>query len=186
MKRTTIFAAALISTLCISAQNIDVMSGKLIDTFVKNNISIEAEPADPAALSKVFDGKFFKVTVGFIETGTGASSCGSFNFVNIKANEVSMMEPIHMDLECPVLMSVIRKDFLLRDETGAKLFEAALNVLYPIDEDEAGDVKHMKKGSQWIFLRSKFFDDYTAFVVTTAPDGKVTKIDLVLGYQVNQ
>jgi hypothetical protein len=43
----------------------------------------------------------------------------------------------------------------------------------------------MKKDSQWIFLREKFFDDYIAFVVTTAPDGKVTKIDLVLGYQLN-
>ncbi|MBE0676055.1 MAG: hypothetical protein IH591_15475 [Bacteroidales bacterium] len=186
MKSLILIAAALMSTLCLSAQNVDGTSEKLIDAFVKSNVSIEKETVDQTALAPVFAGRFFKVTVGFIETGTGASSCGTFNFMNINDNEVSMIEPIHMDLECPVLLSLIRSDFRLKDENAAKLFEASLNILYPLDEDEAGDVKHMKKDSQWIFLREKFFDDYIAFVVTTAPDGKVTKIDLVLGYQVTQ
>jgi hypothetical protein len=96
-----------------------------------------------------------------------------------------MIEPIHMDLECPVLMSIIKKDFLLKDENAAKLFEAALNVLYPVDEKEIQNVKHLNKDSQWIFLRGKFFDDFTAFIVTTGSNGVVTNVKLKLAYAVN-
>ena len=45
-----------------------------------------------------------------------------------------MIEPVHMDIDCPVLMSLIRNDFFLKDENAAKLFESALNVLYPFEE----------------------------------------------------
>ena len=93
-----------------------------------------------------------------------------------------MTEGIHTDLECPVLMSLIKKDFFLKDENSAKLFEASLNTLYPVDKKEIPNVKHLKKGSQWIFLRGKFFDDYTAFIVTTGANGAVTKIELKLSY----
>jgi hypothetical protein len=96
-----------------------------------------------------------------------------------------MAEGVHMDLECPVLMSMIKKEFLLKDEAAAKLFEASLNVLYPLDEKEMPNVKHMKKGTQWIFIRNKFFDDSTAFIVTVTPAGAVTKIELKLAYMVN-
>jgi hypothetical protein len=90
-----------------------------------------------------------------------------------------------MDLQCPVLLSLIRKDFLLKDENAAKLFESALNLIYPVDEKEKQNVKHIRKGAQWIFLRGKFFDDYTALIVTTSPNGAVTGIELKLAYTVN-
>ena len=171
--------------ITLSAQTIDSSSQKLIDTFVKNSISFQLEDLDQTTVSKVFSGKFIKINVFLIETGTGASSCGSDNYINVDGSLVSMIEPIHTDLECPVLLSLIRNDFLLKDENSAKLFEAALNVLYPVDEDEIQNVKHLQKGSEWIFLRGKFFDEYTAFIATKGPDGKVTKIDLVLSYSVN-
>jgi hypothetical protein len=104
------------------------------------------------------------------------SYCGSANYVNINETTVKMIESIHFDVECPLLMSLIKKDFLLKDENAAVLFEAALNMIYPVDDREVQNVKHVKKGSEWIFYRSKFFDDYTAFVVTTGTEGTVTKI----------
>jgi hypothetical protein len=82
-------------------------------------------------------------------------------------------------------MSMIRKEFLLKDENTARLFESALNVLYPVDEGEVQNVKHLQKDSQWIFLRGKFFDDFTAFILTTGPNGAVTNIELKLAYAVN-
>ena len=175
----------LLFCITLSAQTIDSSVQKLIDTFVKNSIEFQLEDIDQTSVGKVFSGKFFKINVGFIETGTGASSCGSNNFINVNGSVVNMIEPIHMDLECPVLLSNIRNDFLLKDENAAKLFEAALNVLYPVDEDEIQNVKHFKKGTQWIFLRGKFFDEYTAFITTEDPNGKITRIDLVLSYSVN-
>jgi len=174
-------------TICFSAtaQTPDPSSQKLIDAFVRSNVEFQLEEIDQTAVAKVFSGKFFKILVGFVETGTGASSCGSDNYINVNGSVVNMIEPIHMDIDCPVLLALIKKDFLLQDENAAKLFEDALNVLYPVENDELTNVRHLKEGSQWIFLRDKFFDDYTAFIVTTGPDGEVTKIDLILSYSVN-
>jgi len=172
-------------SVSLSAQTVDSQSQKLIETFVKNNIDLQTKAVDPAIVSKVFTGNFCKISVGFIEAGSGANSCGSDSFVNINGTAVKMLETVHTDLECPNFMSLIKKDFLLKDETTAKLFEACLNILYPVDEKELPNVKHMKKGSQWIFLREKFFDDFTAFIVTTGTNGAVTKIEVDLGYAVN-
>ncbi|MDZ7634606.1 MAG: hypothetical protein U5L72_09305 [Bacteroidales bacterium] len=140
---------------------------------------------DQITVSKVFAGTFHKINIGFNEPGSGVNSCGSDNYINVNGSEVNMIEPVHMDIECPVLMSLIRKDFYLKEENAAKLFEASLNVLYPLEEAEIQDVKHLRRDSQWIFLRGKFFDDFTAFIVTTGPDGAVTKIELELAFAVN-
>ncbi len=185
MKNLILSLIALIICAGVSAQTVDSQSQKMIDTFVKSNVELELEAVDPAAVSKVFVGKFYKMMVNFVETGVGASSCGDHNYVNINGTAVTMVEPIHMDLECPVMMSLIKKEFLLKDENGAKLFEAALNSICPVDEEEMPNVKHLKKDSQWIFLRGKFFDDYIAYIVTVNPAGNVTKIELELGYALN-
>jgi hypothetical protein len=185
MKNLILSLIAFLFTSCLSAQTIDSQSQKLIEAFVKSNIDIQTEAIDQAAVSKVFTGIFYKIKVGFIESGAGASSCGGDNYVNINESSIKMTEGIFMDLECPILMSIIKKDFLLKDENAAKLFEAALNVLYPVDEKEVPNIKHLKKSSQWIFLRGKFFDDYTAFIVTTGTNGIVTKIEVKLAYPMN-
>ncbi len=185
MKTLILILIAFLFPILVSSQTVDSQSQKLIETFVKSNIDIQTEPVDPAAVSKVFTGKFYKMMVGFIEGALGASSCGDHNYVNINGSTVTMAEGVHMDLECPVLMSMIKKDFLLKDENAARLFEAALNALYPVEEAEKVNIKHMKKGTQWIFLRNKFFDDFTAFLVTTDTKGIVTKIEVKLGYAVN-
>ncbi|MCK7542069.1 MAG: hypothetical protein MZV63_69890 [Marinilabiliales bacterium] len=48
---------------------------------------------------------------------------------------------------------VNQEGLFLKDENAAKLFEAALNVLYPFEEAEIENVKHLKEIPQWIFLR---------------------------------
>lgn len=185
MKKLTGTFIALFFIVNLFAQTIAPESHKLIEAFVKSNIDIKLEPVDQTAVTKVFSGTFYKINIGFIETGSGANSCGSDNYINVNGSAVNMIEPIHMDLECPVLMSMIKKDFLLKDENAAKLFEAALNVLYPVDGDEIQYVRHLHKDSQWIFLRGKFFDDFTAFIVTTNSNGVVTNVELELAYAVN-
>ena len=169
----------------LSAQTINQTSQNLIETFVKSNIHIQLEEVDQTIVGNVFSGTFFKLKIGFIETGTGANPCGSDNYINVNGSVVTMIEPIHTDIECPVLMSAIKKNFLMTDENTAKQFEAALDVLYPVEKSEIQNVKHIHNDTQWVFLRGKFFDDYTAFIATTDSKGEITKIDLVLGYSVN-
>lgn len=181
MKNLLAFLIFVMFPVCIIAQTPDSQSQKLIDGYVKNNMDIQIKSMDQAAVSKVFSGQFSKVLVGFIEAA-GSSWCGDTNYVNINAGTVKMIEGVHMDLEAPILMSLVKKDFRLKDEAGAKLFEAALNMLYPVEAKEKPNIRHMKKGAQWIFIRNKFFDDYTAFLVTVDTGGVITKIDLKLGY----
>jgi hypothetical protein len=185
MKTTIISIATLLFSTVLTGQTVDSQSQGLIETFVKNNVTTEIEPVDPAAVGKVFTGKFFRIMVNFIETGAGASSCGDYNYININGTTVTMTEGFHTDMDCPVLLSMVKPDFLLKDENSAKIFEEALNVLYPVEERERQNMKHMKKGAQWLFVRKKFFDDFTVFFVTVAPNGKVTKIDARLGYTIN-
>ena len=176
---TGLFAAGL------SAQTVDSQSQKLIETYVKSNVDIKMEMVNQSDLGKVFVGKFYKILVGFIESGSGSNSCGDADFVNILGTTVTMAEKVHTDIECPVLLSLLRKDFMMKDENAAKLFEACLNILYPVSKSESSNLRHFKKDQQWIFLRGKFFDDYTAFIVTTAPNGTITKIEVKLSYPVN-
>lgn len=185
MKKLISSLIALMFIVNLLAQSTAPNNQKLIESFVKSNIDVQLEEVDQSTVSKIFSGTFFKLNIGFIETGSGANSCGSDNYVNVNGSAVNMIEPIHMDLNCPVLMSLIKEDFLLKDETTASLFESALNVLYPVDKDEIQNVKHIYKDSQWIFLRGKFFDDFTAFIVTTGSDGVVTNVELELAYAVN-
>jgi len=185
MKKLSSSLIALLFVVNICAQTISPDNQKLIESFVKNNIDVQLADVDQVAVSKVFSGTFYKINIGFVEPGSGVSGCGSDNYINVTGSDVNMIEPVHMDLECPVLMSLIRKDYLLKDENAAKLFEAALNTLYPLDEEEIQNVKHLHQGSQWIFLRGKFFDDFTAFIITTGSDGTVTNVELELAYAVN-
>ena len=185
MKKIGSSLIALLFLVNISAQTPGPDNQKLIESFVKSNIDIQLADVDQLAVSKVFSGTFFKINIGFIEPGSGVNTCGSDNYINVNGSEVNMIEPVHMDLECPVLMSLIRNDFFLKDENAAKLFESALNVLYPVEEAEIQNVTHFLRDAQWIFLRGKFFDDFTAFIVTAGPDGDVTKIELELAFAVN-
>ncbi len=185
MKNILSVVFILFITFSLKSQSVDTQTSKLIGDFVKSNIETQITPVEQTNLSKVFSGTFYKINVGFVETGVGASSCADDNHVNINGTTVKMTEGIHMDLECPVLMSLVRKDFRLKDENAAKLFEESLNVIYPVDEKEKVNIKHLKKGTQWVFIRGKFFDDFTAFLVTVSPDGTISKIEVKLAYAVN-
>ena len=107
--------------------------------------------------------------------------CGDY-YLNINGEKISDFEMLDSDKELPQLLSLIKKEFLLKDEPAAKNFEATLNELYPLDDDEKPLAKHMKKGSQWIFLRGKFFDNQTAVIATVAANGTITKLEVILGY----
>jgi len=183
MKNQFLFLIAVLLPLSLTAQTVDPRSQKLIDDYIKSHLFIEADTFATKAAGKVFTGNFYKVTAGFQEED-GTSSCGNYYF-NINEGLMKQYEGLHSDMELPGLFSLLRKDFLLKDESGALLFEAALNELYPVDEDEKATIRHFKKGEQWIFIRNKFFDDYTAIIVTAAAAGAISKIEVKLGYAVN-
>ena len=182
MKNLISFLISFMFFLNLSAQNIDPTNQKLIESFVKSNIDIQLEEVNQATMNKVFSGTFYKIKAAFIVNGNDVSSFGSNDHINVNDSTVNMIDQIYTDTDCPILFSLINKNFLLKDENAAKEFEDALNILFPADEDDIIEVKNIHKAPEWIYIRGKFFDDYKAFIVVTDADGVVTKVEFRLGY----
>jgi hypothetical protein len=179
--KTYLFCTLLLAfPVGLVAQTINSQDEKLIDEYLHKNLTSAKTQIGSAAVSKVFVGTFYLVDPAF-NTDEGLSYVMELP-MNINSGEIVLYELLSTDKELPALKSLVKKDFLLKDESKAKLFEAALNELYPVKESEMTDVKHLKKINQWIFLRAKFFDDQTAVIVTTEPNGTITKMEVKLGY----
>jgi hypothetical protein len=75
------------------------------------------------------------------------------------------------------LLPAIRSDFSLKDESDAKVFETALDKIKPPDWSNKKYKEHLKIDNKWYFVRGKFFDSKSAYIVTIDQSGKITKID---------
>lgn len=186
MKKTLLILSILLSTMNIFAQKIDSATEKLINDYVIGRMIIEKEPADPAMLSQVFSGKFYKVNTFYIyttreENHESSAACNQF-WINVDNGKVTEVQQLSSDSNLPDVLSLLKKDFRLKDEASAVKFEKSLDALFPVEKDDVQNVKHMKKSNQWIFIRGKFFDDNTAVIVTTNTDGTVSKIEVLLTY----
>lgn len=182
-----IFIIAVFIPLGLAAQQNNQAHLKQIDEHLISKMVIEKEPIESPVVSKVFAGSFYKVAVYFVyEEENSVSSFGCHDcYVNITDGRLTEFQQLSSDMELKELFSMLKKEFRLSSETDAVAFEAALNALYPVDKNEMQNVKHLKKENQWIFIRNKFFDDYTAVIVTVNPNGSVSKIELKLAYPVS-
>ncbi len=180
MKTLFIYLAFLLVPVSLTAQTVSSQDEKVINDFLSRTLNQEIEVVAPEAVSMVFAGKFYKVSPGF-DFPDGSGYCTDYSF-NVNGEVVVVNEKLSTDMDLPQLLSIVKKGFLLKDEAAAKLFEAALNTLYPVDEDELPGVKHIKKDNQWIFVRDEFFDDHTAVIATVSGNGTITKLEVILGY----
>jgi len=183
MKNVVLYLIIFLFSCSLNAQEIDAGSAKLIEDHIKSRLNIEKELINPQAVEKVFYGTFYKVGPGFFFPD-GYGGCIEY-YLNLNDGKVTELQKLGYDMEMKELLALLRKEFRLKDEAGAVIFETALNALFPVDEKDKPDVRHMKKNNQWIFLRGKFFDDDTAVIVSVNPDGTVSKIYLILAYTVN-
>lgn len=181
MKKSFLILTVLTCSVCLSAQQPDNATTKALDAYVMSRMSIDHNPLDPVTLGKVFSGNFYEVNLGFSSVD-GSILTGSDYYLNVTDGKVTELPTLSTDMELTAMFSLLKKDFVIKDEAGAAAFEKSLDVLFPLRESERSNVKHMKKSTQWIFIRGKFFDDNTAVIVTTNPDGTVSKIEVKLAY----
>lgn len=177
MKRAILYAIIALFPLGLIAQQIDEQSRKLIDEYIKSQMTAETKPIDAALTAKVFNGSFFMTDLMgpyYPDKAQGRRPYDNFIF-NINQNKVS-----EFLVELNNLIPLIKKEYKLKDESSAILFEKALYAFYPVRDDVKKS--HMKKGSQWIFLAR---DEYgnRAIVVTTDAAGTVKNIDMQLNYE---
>ena len=157
--------------LKISAQEISEADNSLIDDFVKSHVAVTKEKIISDTLQNVFNGTFFKISAGFNFDENGGSTGYIFA---IKGGELFAIE--NPTVNMPVLSSLVKTDYYLKSETDAKKFETALDKIFPIAWPESDKKEHLKLSNKWYFIRNKFFDSKSGFIVTVDNNSKITDI----------
>jgi hypothetical protein len=73
-------------------------------------------------------------------------------------------------------MTVLKSGLTLKTETDAKIFETALDKVFPVSWSDEDQKKHLKKADKWYFVRGDFFEFYSGYIVTVDPAGKITDV----------
>lgn len=181
MKKLVSTLMIFCSTLALFAQTVPANDKALIDKFITSMSFNKIETLTPDALGKVFNGNFYLVNPGF-NLASGSMTCSDFHF-NAYNNKLTQLEELSEDKTLPVLLSMVKKEFVLKDENAATAFETAINAIYPFEKSDTEQIKHLKKNDKWIFIRGKFFDDLKAMIVSTNNTGKITAIEFKLNYK---
>lgn len=166
-------------TLAARAEDATAEEKAFFEKNVTKLIQLDPTPMTGEALAKVFIAKFYSVKVSMGEDGAMTTLT-----VARKGNDMSQVSTPGSTADMPELKALVKPDFKLKTDTDGIVFQAALDVLYPIDdrfdkEDvKAKAVKH--SGNQWTFIRGKFFDNLKGIIVTTDANGTITKISYSL------
>lgn len=173
MKKYICFTAFFCFMLMnISAQGISEKDNTMLDNFIKSKVSIVKVRIGSDTLAKVFNGTFYKVDAGFAFS-EDMSYCSGDMFV-IKDGELIVLNGKSDSMT--TVVSLVRKEFYLKTETDAKNFEMALDKLYPMSDMNEKYKEHMKIGNRWFFIRDKFFDSKSGFIVTLDQNSRIRNI----------
>jgi hypothetical protein len=172
MTKTIIcFAIISFSILKVNAQELSEKENSQLDNFIKSKISIKKEKVVSDTLEKVFTGTFFKVEAGF-SFGDG----GMFSGLLFVLKDEKMIENVGRTDSLNTLLSLVRKDFYLKTEADAKIFETSLDKLFPISWTSVEEKAHLKIKNQWYFIRGKFFDSKSGYIVTLDKNSNISDI----------
>jgi hypothetical protein len=168
-------AALGMVALAARAQEATAQDKAFFDKNIGKLVQLDPQPLTGEALGKVFKASFFKVKVSFGTDGGITTLVVARN-----GDDLAQVSTPGTNADMPDLKKLVKPDFKLKAEADAKTFEAALDLLYPIDErfdKEDLKVKAIKhSGTEWTFVRGKFFDDFKGLVVKTDASGTVTNI----------
>jgi hypothetical protein len=161
---TTILSLILLN---VRAQGLTEQENTLLDTYLKSVVTGEKEKVVSDTLNKVIPGPVYKLNAGFADPD-GTSFCTQYYFI-IKDGKL-------LRFGKEALMSVIKSGFAIKTEADAKVFEAALDQIFPLSWSSEDEKKHFKKSNNWYFVRDDFFEFYSGFEVIVDPSGKITGI----------
>jgi hypothetical protein len=172
MKKSIIYFLIFSSSILkINAQEISDKENSLLDNFIKSKISITKEKIVSDTLDKAFTGTFFKVDAGF-SFGDG----GTFSGLLFVIKDENLIEYVGRTDSLNTLLLLVRKDFYLKTEADAKIFETSLDKLFPISWTSAEYKEHLKIKNQWYFIRGKFFDSKSGYIVTLDKNSNISDI----------
>jgi hypothetical protein len=161
----------LFCILNINAQEISAKDNALLDDFIKSKISVVKEKIVSDTLAMVFAGTFYKIDAGFAFTENMSSS--SSELFAVKDGNIYVIEKIE---DMSPLVSLVKSGFYLKSEADARIFEAAIDKIYPVSDLHLKDKEHLKVGNKWYFIRDTFFDSKSGFTVTLDQNSKIVSI----------
>jgi hypothetical protein len=172
MKKTIIFIILLwFSIMTVIAQTKTQKENSIIDELFKSHLVVNKEKIVSDTLEKVFDCSFYKVDAGF--DFEGGSLCTNNLFIIKDGKLLDYDDRLDSLFN---LLKVLRSDFRIKNETDVKIFETALDKLFPISWPDDEKKEHIKKGNKWYFIRGDFFDSKSGYIVTLDPSMKITNI----------
>lgn len=172
MKKSIIYFLIFSSSILkINAQEISDNENSLLDNFIKAKISITKEKIVSDILAKALTGTFFKVDAGFL-LGDG----GIYSGLIFVLKDENLLEYVGRTDSLNTLLSLVRKDFYLKTEADAKIFETSLDKLFPISWTTEDEKEHLKIKNQWYFIRGKFFDSKSGYIVTLDKNSNISDI----------
>lgn len=167
---------AAISWFSAMGQSIPTSDDELINNYISSTMSIKKEKLESESLARVFNGSFYKATPAYSRNG-GTATCEVYNVV-IMNGKLAELEEITETKTMDQMFSLLKKDFTIKGESDAKIFEEALDAIYPLGwSDDAGDKKHFFKDGKWYFLRGTFFDSKKAFILTLNQSSAISQIE---------
>lgn len=171
MKNITCRISVLLFLFLLTSSRMNAQNETaIIDKFYESNFRIEKEPLVSDALKKALSGTYYRVNAGWTYME------GEFTeYCSVTTAVVNNGKAEILDLSGKNLLPLVRKDFALKTEEDAKALEAAIDLIFPLIMDE-GVKAHNKTGNKWFFVRSKYFEDKTAYVVTIDANSKITGI----------
>jgi hypothetical protein len=172
MKRL-IFVLAIICLpiLKTASQELTTKEKFIFDNYFKSKLTYTSDNKKIVSdtLSKVFSDAIYSIQAGFLD-GEGGYTYNVVGLYTIKGD-------LPVKFNIMDLLPAIRSDFSLKDESDAKVFETALDKIKPPDWSNKKYKEHLKIDNKWYFVRGKFFDSKSAYIVTIDQSGKITKID---------
>ncbi|MFP6668073.1 MAG: hypothetical protein VB876_12215 [Pirellulales bacterium] len=148
---------------------------ELLREFVLNEmIEVTSAQLDSPALKQISGVRFSQMTLKIKESKNGYS-ISKYPFA-FDGTNWTRLEKSGGDRKMPVFKSLLSSTFRLKGQGHAETLEAALDALFPLDEEDEENKSIQQDALVWTFVRDKFFDDKSGFIFTTDQDGVITDV----------
>ena len=142
------------------------------DKHVSELVQITPTQMGDAAVVKVFSAPALNVEIKMKQADGDQTQ--SMVIAHVGEKLMDMTRP-STDAAMPEFPKMV-KNFKLKTDEDAKTMQAALDAVYPvIGDDDKKAVSFSHNGTEWTFIRGKFFDKHMGFVFKTDGNGMIVE-----------
>lgn len=173
-------SSVLLFTSVFSATASATVESQISD-IVKTWFDVEIKKVKSLAVRAVFDCNFYSATPT-VSTTDGTSSFGDHYFLQ-KDGQVELISSPSTTQPLPEFNQCFKKEFVISSSEDAEILLEALSGIFHTYNSSFREVEPyvLHKETHWELIHDKFFEDYSGYVVKTAPDGTIKSISYSLG-----